>query len=122
MILPDRSHPDLSTSRLADASRGVSKSSRFLDACRKANSGEIDQDKLVEETVRFGFINVIDAFHIVGPGEIPIRFFHDERKSNGGGIRITDEFSALAAGAQTSNLPVEAELRWRLVETTEILV
>lgn len=102
--------------RLADK-QGTFKSSRFLDACRKTNSGALDKDKLIEETVRFGFNNVIDAFHVVGRGVTPIRFFGDERKGNGGGIRISDEFSALVAGEQAPNLPYEAEARWRLVET-----
>src|SRR5947209_6748692 len=47
----------------------TARSSQFLDACRRFNSGDIDHQKLVEETVRSGFNNVIDAFHVVGSGE-----------------------------------------------------
>jgi hypothetical protein len=63
-----------------------------------------------------GFNNVIDAFHIVNRGEIPIRFFIDERKA-GGGIRLIDELFRLRERIQFGNLPQEVEARWRLVET-----
>lgn len=45
--------------------QGTSSSSRFLDACRKFNRGELDQAGLVSQTVNLGFQNVIDAFHVV---------------------------------------------------------
>lgn len=96
--------------------QGVSQRSRFLDACRKANAGELSQQQLVEQTVRLGFVNVIDAFHIIGREEVPQRFFVDER-SSGGGIRVTESFSKLLGGGQASNLPLETDARWRLVET-----
>jgi hypothetical protein len=102
--------------KLADK-QGTSASSRFLDACRKANSGEITKAQLTKQTVRFAFNNVIDAFHVVGRAAVPKRFFIDERTGSAGGIRITDEFSALLAGEQAPNLGGEAESRWRLVET-----
>jgi len=101
--------------RLAER-QGTFQGSRFLDACRKANAGELAQSQLVEQTVRLGFNNVIDAFHVVGRDEIPQRFFLDERKS-GGGIRVTEAFSQLLVGDQASNLPLETDARWRLVET-----
>ena len=96
--------------------QGTFKQSKFLDACRKANAGELTQQDLVAETVRLGFINVIDAFHVVGQGEIPLRFFNDERAQNGG-IRVCDGLSQLIESAQAGNLPGEADARWRLVET-----
>lgn len=95
--------------------QGVSRGSRFLDACRKANRGEVTQEELVEQTVRLGFNNVIDAFHVVGRDEIPQRFFTDEGR--GGGIRVTEAFAELAGGNQAPNLPLETDARWRLVET-----
>ena len=96
--------------------QGTSGSSRFLAACRKFNSGEISREGLVEDTARLGFANVIDAFHVVNQGPIPKRFFVDERKTSGG-IRITEEFSALARDGELPDLSAEAEARWRLVET-----
>ena len=100
--------------KLADK-QATSASSNFLKACRQYNENN-DQSSLVDSTVRLGFNNVIDAFHVVGNGEIPKRFFIDERRQNDG-IRITDEFSQLVSGIQSKNLAQEVESRWRLVET-----
>jgi hypothetical protein len=66
--------------------------------------------------VQLGFVNVIEAFHVVNQSPIPRQFFLDERKT-GGGIRVTEEFTALGQGAELSDLASEAEARWRLVET-----
>jgi hypothetical protein len=96
--------------------QGTSGSSKFLDACRKFNSGELSPTMLTEQTIRYGFNNVIDAFHVVRQAEIPKKFYFDERKNNDG-IRITDEFSKLIGQEQSDNLPLEVEARWRLVET-----
>ena len=89
---------------------------KFLVACRGATRGEVDDTDLIEIAVRDGFVNVIDAFHRVGPDDVPKRFFLDERSDNGG-IRITDSFSELLERSQFSNLPIENEARWKLVET-----
>ncbi len=90
--------------------------SRFLDTCRQANAGGISSEALLESTVKLGFVNVIDAFHIVNQEDTPVRFFTDERKTRGG-ITLTDEFFRLAEGSQFENLPQEVEARWNLVET-----
>jgi len=96
----------------------TSRSSKFLDACRAFNRGEMAEDRLTETTVKLGFSNVIDAFHIVGSGPVPVRFFMDERTSGSApAIRITDELRTLAASIQGGALGDEAEARWRLVET-----
>lgn len=96
--------------------QATSRSSRFLDACRNFNTGAISRDELTGKTIQLGFANVIDAYHVVGSGEVSKRFYLDERKQNSG-IRITDNFSSLGEGSQFSNLPEEVEARWRLVET-----
>jgi hypothetical protein len=96
--------------------QAVSASSQYLDACRRYGVEDPNQTKLIEETVRRGFVNVIDAYHVVGAGDTQKRFFIDERASNNG-IRITDEFSALMSGRHTQNLGTEVEARWNLVET-----
>jgi 5-methylcytosine-specific restriction endonuclease McrA len=96
--------------------QATSRSSRFLEACKKAGRGEIGQQELIDQTVGLGFNNVIDAFHVVNNGEIPVRFFADERKS-GGGVRLTDDLFRLREMLQFKNLPSEVEARWRLVET-----
>lgn len=76
--------------------QGTAPSSKFLDACRKYNAGDLSQDQLIDRAVRDGFNNVIDAFHVIGTAPISKKFFIDERSGNKG-IRITDEFSALVA-------------------------
>jgi 5-methylcytosine-specific restriction endonuclease McrA len=96
--------------------QATSSSSRFLDAVRQFNSGELDQDAIVRKTVSLGFNNVIDAFHVVNREPIPVRFFNDERKERGG-IAVTDELFKLKESVQFSNFAPEAEGRWRLVET-----
>jgi hypothetical protein len=96
--------------------QSVRESSPFLNACRRYGVEAPNQTKLIEETVRRGFVDVIDAFHVVGAGDTQKRFFIDERASNSG-IRITDEFSTLMSGHHTQNLGVEVEARWNLVET-----
>lgn len=93
----------------------TSSQSKFLDACRSFNAQKISKENLVNETVKLGFVNVIDAFHNVSDKEIP-RFFIDERKINGG-IRITDNFFKLAEKPVFLDLNIETESRWRLVET-----
>lgn len=72
---------------------------------------------MLESTVRLGFNNVIDAFHVVHDGEIQVRFFTDERTGREKGIRLTQDLFALKEQLQCGNLPDEIEARWRLVET-----
>ena len=95
--------------------QGTFEHSRFLDACRFYNSGRINVDELRNATTLLGFNNVIDAFHVVGDGEVSTRFFVDERTSSGG-IRLTDKMFDLATQADAVDLGLEAEARWRLVE------
>lgn len=94
----------------------TSRSSKFLDVCRKFNQGQTSQDGLVDAAVSLGFNNVIDAFHVVNNGPIPLQFFVDDRKSRSG-ITLTDTLLTLAITTQAANLPLEVEARWRLVET-----
>lgn len=95
----------------------TSSRSAFLDAVRAFNRGDINKDELHAKTARRGFDNVIDAFHVVGKGDVPIRFFQDERRSGGTkGIRLTDDLHALVEGSQALNLAAEVEARWNLVE------
>lgn len=96
--------------------QGTSGGSRFLEACRAANRGELTQGRLIDTTVQLGFQHVIDAFHVVGSGDVPHRFFADERRS-GRGIRILDPFEELKHASQQPMLAAEVEARWRLVET-----
>lgn len=97
--------------------QATSKTSRFLAACRKFNSGGIKKEELLDTATKFGFNNVIDAFHVVHDGEIGVRFFTDERKGAKKSIRLTDDLMRLTEEFQYRNLPTEVEARWRLVET-----
>ena len=94
----------------------TSRSSTFLDTCRKFNSGQTTKEELIAETVSMGFANVIDAFHIVNQDEVGVRFFVDERKTNNG-IRLTDNIFKLFEMPRHGSLLHETEARWRLVET-----
>jgi hypothetical protein len=97
--------------------QSTSCSSRYLDICRQFNRKEIRQDQLIDATVKLGFEHVIDAFHVVHDGDVPRRFFLDERSSPSKGIRLTEDLCKLADHFQFQNLEAEAEARWRLVET-----
>jgi hypothetical protein len=89
--------------------QATSRSSQFLDACRAFNKGEFPEDRLQQTTVRLGFNNVIDAFHVVGSGTVPARFFADERGTGASpAIRLTDELRRLAASVQGAALSAEA--------------
>lgn len=96
--------------------QSTSRSSKFLDACRSFNAGNLTKTELIDTTVRCGFNNVIGAFHIVNQGEVGVRFFLDERK-NSKGIRIADDMYRLLQLPCHTNLQYETEARWRLVET-----
>ena len=96
--------------------QSTSAQSQFLDACRSRNRGELDAAQLAEVTVRLGFANVIDAFHISRGGEpTQTRFFVDERASRQG-ITLTDHLLELANGQQAAVLPREVDARWNLVQ------
>lgn len=97
--------------------QGTSSQSRFLETCRAFNRGELTQEHLIETTARLGFNNVIDAFHVVNQGDIPVRFFVDERRTSAKGIRLTDDLREVREQFQYRNLGAELEARWRLVET-----
>jgi len=97
--------------------QSTSTSSRYLNECTRYIQGETDQSALQAATVKLGFQNVLDAFHVVNRKELPVRFFLDERKGPSKGIRLTDEIYQLQELFQVENLPDEVEARWSLVET-----
>ncbi|MFF4991865.1 HNH endonuclease [Streptosporangium saharense] len=97
--------------------QGIAANSRFLDACRAFNTGEIDQDTLHRRTVQYGFANVIDAFPQLSGTPAPVRFYEDRRRSSTPGLVLRDELLELALSAHAPLLSVETTARWRLVET-----
>ena len=92
----------------------TSKSSKFLEFCRRYNNDEINHNELKKQTIKLGFNNVIDAFHNVSHSEVP-RFFVDARKKSKS-IIITDNFHKLIKADEFNNLKSEAESRWNLWE------
>src|SRR5262245_58559781 len=90
--------------KLADK-QATSRSSEFLDSCRKFNREELSEEGLADVAVRLGFNNVIDAFHVVSGGELGVRFYTDERATPGKGIRLTDNIFKLTELHQHRNLP-----------------
>ena len=96
--------------------QGTAPTSNFLKACRQSITGEVTHEKLIETTVKLGFVNVLNAFHIVDSATLS-RFF-DLKQSNSirDGIVVTDNFSKLLETDQLGSLEKEAEARWRLVE------
>ena len=95
----------------------TSRSSRFLNFCTAYNRDEIDHDMLIAQTVRFGFENVIDAFHNVNRKEVGLRFFEDGRKSSAKSIHLTDSLFRLSEAPGFNCLTQETEARWKLVES-----
>ena len=93
----------------------TSKSSKFLNSCNDYNANKISKEQLINTTVRLGFNNVINAFHVVNNQALPQLFFLDERKETGG-IRLTENYYNLASTGQFCNFSNETEARWRLVE------
>ena len=89
--------------------------STFIEACRSYNSGILSRSERDERTVRYGFQDVIDAFHVVSHDDVPVRFFSDERKV-AGGLRLTDDFRRLMVSCEKPDLSRELEARWKLVE------
>lgn len=97
--------------------QSTSRSSLFLDKCRAFNSDQISRAELQDITAKLGFVNVLDAFHIVGKNAVPHNFFIDERLGEGApAIRLTDELYQLKEQFQAEDLLEEIEARWRLVE------
>ncbi|GAA4650179.1 hypothetical protein GCM10023116_24620 [Kistimonas scapharcae] len=95
----------------------TSRFSQFLASCADFNNGVITKEALLKQTVRLGFQNVIDAFHNVSRAELGCRFFLDERRGPGNGIRLTEAFFKLAERPDFVDFQHETEARWRLVET-----
>jgi 5-methylcytosine-specific restriction endonuclease McrA len=86
------------------------------EACEGYNAGHVSKDALRAATVRHGFGDVIDAFHVLGGSPLENPFFVDERRE-AKGIRLTDQMRALAELKEHDDLMAEVDGRWRVVET-----
>lgn len=96
--------------------QGNSNSSKFLEKCRNFRDGLIDEDELIDQTLRDGFKYVVDAFQNVH-GDLIAKKFYEVNPSNRREIIITDNLLSLGELYQFKNLGQEVEARWRLVET-----
>lgn len=97
--------------------QGNSGSSKFLEGCRNFIKGNITQNELYDLTIKFGFVNVVDAFQIVNGGTIPNQFYRKNYNQNKKEISITDNLMKIKDLYQYRNFEQEVEARWKLVET-----
>lgn len=103
---------------IAHSPRQVTSSgSQFLDICKSYNEGTATHDTLLDVTAKKGFVNVIDAFHIVNNGALPVAFYTKDYTSHSKKIILTDEIFKLQDTAYFDDFEKETESRWRLVET-----
>ncbi len=97
--------------------QATAKTSKFLDACRSANNGEMTEGQLWDATERLGFVNVVDAFPRLSGGPAPITFYENHVKNSSvRGLVLTDATLDLATRVR-AELDAEAGARHRLVET-----
>ena len=97
--------------------QATSNSSKFLEACKKYNTHEISEDELIGTTVRLGFNNVIDAFHVVNDGTLDVKFYEKDYSKRSKKIILTDDIFRLQETPFSQNFMSETEARWKLVET-----
>ncbi len=90
--------------------QGARSAGRFLDLSQQYNNEQITKNDLISQTSKLGFVNVIDAFHVVNNEDVPERFFIDERKQNNG-IRITEVLYELFSDNHNTSLLEETEAR-----------
>lgn len=95
----------------------TSNGSKFIDACKDYNSEKIIKQALIDNTVKRGFNNVIDAFHVVNSDNIPIDFFEKDYTHGSKKIVLTDYMFKLLETPYADNFGAETESRWNLVET-----
>ena len=92
-------------------------SSKFVEACVQYNNNEISKDQLISTTVKYGFNNVIGAFHKVNGADIPNRFYETDYSHSSKRIILSDNTFKLMESSESNSFIHEAEARWKLVET-----
>lgn len=97
--------------------QSTSKNSLFLQACKDYNNKNITYKELIDVTVQNGFNYVIDAFHVVNNGQIPVSFYTKDYNRNSKKIILTDNVYKLNESPYSDNFLLETESRWNLVET-----
>jgi hypothetical protein len=97
--------------------QGNSSSSKFLNYCRDFNEGGINEAKLLTQTEKLGFVNVVDAFQNVNGVQIPNLFYQKDYSKGNKKIIVTDDLLKLKESFHFQNFGQETEARWKLVET-----
>jgi len=77
--------------------QGTSPGSQFLEVIRAFNKQEIPEDSLRTATVKLGFNNVLDAFHVVNQAPIEYTFFEKDFRRSDKGIVVTDNLLGMRA-------------------------
>jgi hypothetical protein len=97
--------------------QATSSTSQFLEACKGFNEHAVSYEQLIDVTVKKGFNNVIDAFHVVNDGTIPVKFYSKDYSKRNKKIILTDNIFKLQDVTYFGNFMYETESRWNLVET-----
>lgn len=97
--------------------QGTNPTNTLLQACRRFNKGNMGREELNSISMSQGFRYVFEAFHKVSGEETPTKFFKVEGSGKNRRLHLTDEVIRLANAKQGTNLALEVEARWNLVET-----
>jgi hypothetical protein len=97
--------------------QGNSNSSKFLEGCKNFIDGTITKNQLYQHTVKYGFINVVDAFQNVNGGIIHRAFYEKNYYQGKKEIIITNNLLKTKELFQYRNFEQEVEARWSLVQT-----
>lgn len=97
--------------------QSTSSSSKFLSACSLYSEGQITYAQLIDYTTNLGFNNVIDAFHNIPGGNLATSFYEKDVQGRSAGIVLTDSLFNLSESVDLSNMQLEIEGRWNLVES-----
>ena len=73
--------------------QSTNRSNKFLDACLGFNAGTVTLDELTSVTVQSGFRYVLDAFHVVNAGRVPMTFFEKDFTRSSKRLILTDNLN-----------------------------
>ena len=99
------------------AKQTTTQHSQFIETCKAYNEGKINEERLLEETLKNGFKYVLDAFHTVNNDSLPIRFYQKDFEGRKKNLILTDNLFKLKDTAYSKDYANEVESRWNLVET-----
>ena len=95
--------------------QGTASSSVFLDACRDFCTKKITTETLIKQTVKYGFNNVLKAFHIVDRQPTQTVFFSCNSHV-ADGIFLEDAIYELIARYSHTSLIQDIEICWHTLE------